>query len=90
MQFLDRVPIAGRGFGSLTGDLWMTDVGMWKYEEVDRAPAPNLGKGANYGWRLMEGTECYNPTSGCQRGVDLKMPLATYEHGTTARASCAR
>lgn len=70
-------------FDSLTGDLWMTDVGMWKYEEVDRAPAPNRGKGANYGWRLMEGTECYNPSSGCERGVELKMPLATYAHGTT-------
>jgi glucose/arabinose dehydrogenase len=67
-------------FDRLTGDLWIADVGMHDWEEINRARAPNLGKGDNYGWRLMEGPDCYNPQSGCQRGQDLKMPLAEYRH----------
>jgi glucose/arabinose dehydrogenase len=71
-------------FDRVTGDLWIADVGMWSYEEIDRARAPKRGKGANYGWRRMEGPACYNPPRGCQRGVDLTMPLATYAHETTS------
>jgi glucose/arabinose dehydrogenase len=71
-------------FDRLTGDLWIADVGFNRYEEVNRARAPRLGKGFNYGWRLMEGPVCYNPPSGCQGDKDLTMPLATYEHETTS------
>jgi glucose/arabinose dehydrogenase len=71
-------------FDRLTNDLWITDVGMHDWEEVNRAKAPNKGKGANYGWRLMEGPDCYNPSSGCQSGRDLKMPIAEYRHADTS------
>ena len=27
--------------------------------------APNAGRGANYGWRQLEGNACYNPSTGC-------------------------
>jgi hypothetical protein len=42
-------------FDNLTGDLWIGDVGQDKREEVDFAPAPALGGGANYGWSCREG-----------------------------------
>jgi hypothetical protein len=42
-------------FDRLTGGLWIGDVGQEKREEVDFAPAPSLGQGANYGWNCMEG-----------------------------------
>ena len=43
-------------FDRTTGDLVIGDVGQDRYEEVDFAPAPGIGAGANYGW---------NPTRGC-------------------------
>ncbi|MFN8163253.1 MAG: PQQ-dependent sugar dehydrogenase [Solirubrobacterales bacterium] len=43
-------------FDSLRGDLWIGDVGQDEREEVDYAPAPGLGGGANYGWNCREGT----------------------------------
>src|SRR3954454_19342370 len=43
-------------FDRATGDLWIGDVGQGKREEVDRALAPGLGQGSNYGWNCMEGT----------------------------------
>jgi glucose/arabinose dehydrogenase len=68
-------------FDRVTGDLWITDVGMHTWEEVDRLRAPDPGKGANLGWRLMEGPECYDPPTGCERGADdLTMPIAAYRH----------
>lgn len=42
-------------FDSLTGALLIGDVGQEAREEVDYAPAPGLGSGANYGWNCREG-----------------------------------
>jgi glucose/arabinose dehydrogenase len=44
-------------FDRLAGDLWIADVGQDKWEEVNFAPAPGLGSGANYGWNCREGSE---------------------------------
>lgn len=44
-------------FDRLTGDLWIGDVGQDKWEEVNFAPAPGIGAGANYGWNCREGSE---------------------------------
>jgi glucose/arabinose dehydrogenase len=41
-------------FDRLTGDLAIADVGNRDLEEVDLAPAPGLGRGANYGWPFFE------------------------------------
>ncbi|HEX7278634.1 MAG TPA: PQQ-dependent sugar dehydrogenase [Solirubrobacterales bacterium] len=43
-------------FDRLAGDLWIGDVGQDKWEEVNFAPAPGLGAGANYGWNCREGS----------------------------------
>ena len=66
-------------FDRVTGDLWIGDVGMWRWEEVDRATAPRAGKGLNFGWRLMEGPVCYNPPKGC-RTDELTMPHTSLAH----------
>ena len=42
-------------FDRVTHDLVIGDVGQDKREEVDWAPAPSLGVGANYGWNCREG-----------------------------------
>lgn len=39
-----------------TGRMWCADVGQVTKEEIDIV---NIGK--NYGWRIMEGTGCFNP-----------------------------
>ena len=50
------------GFDRLTGDLWIGDVGQQTREEIDFQPADAPG-GANYGWRLREGSIA-TPTGG--------------------------
>jgi glucose/arabinose dehydrogenase len=66
-------------FDRLTGDLYIADVGQDTYEEVDFQPAASAG-GENYGWRIMEGLHCYNPSAGCDRS-GLTLPIAEYSHG---------
>ena len=46
-------------FDRVTGDLAIGDVGQDAFEEVDAAPAPGLGVGANYGWDIYEGFHIY-------------------------------
>ena len=65
-------------FDSQTGDLYLGDVGQGEREEIDFQPASSTG-GENYGWRLMEGTRCFNPSSGCNPG-GLVLPIAEYDH----------
>lgn len=65
------------GFDRATGDLWIGDVGQDEWEEIDFEPA-NTG-GRNYGWRRMEGLDCYNPSSGCNDG-SLTLPIHVYSH----------
>lgn len=42
-------------FDRLTGAMVIGDVGQDAREEIDYAPAPGLGAGANYGWNCREG-----------------------------------
>ena len=51
------------------GDLWIGDVGQNAWEEVDVA-RKGVG-GLNFGWRVMEGTHCYNADSCAQGGLTL-------------------
>ncbi len=73
----------GWSFDRVTGDLWIGDVGQGRYEEIDRSVASSrstsLGRGVNYGWRIMEGRHCFRPASGC-RTTGLKMPVVEYSH----------
>jgi glucose/arabinose dehydrogenase len=50
-------------FDRATGDLVIGDVGQGAIEEVDWAPAPGRGQGANYGWPCFEGRAAHNACS---------------------------
>ena len=65
-------------FDRLTGDLWIADVGQGSIEEVNFQPATSIG-GENYGWRRMEGSRCFIPSSSCNDGT-LVTPLIEYDH----------
>jgi glucose/arabinose dehydrogenase len=43
-------------FDPANGDLWIGDVGQNSREEIDLDPAPNAGRGVNFGWARLEGT----------------------------------
>lgn len=62
-----------------TGDLYIADVGQGRIEEIDVQPAGSSG-GENYGWRLMEGSDCFNPSVNCNDGT-LTLPVHEYTHG---------
>jgi len=66
-------------FDRITGDLWIADVGQNKHEEVDFQPASSAG-GENYGWNIMEGSNCYNPPGGCNQ-ANLQLPIFDYGRG---------
>lgn len=66
-------------FDRLTDDLWIADVGQDRREEITVVPADSAG-GQNFGWRLMEGTLCYNPPTDCDDGT-LTLPVHEYAHG---------
>ena len=63
-------------FDRVTADLYIGDVGQNAWEEIDRQPLDPPG-GANYGWNLMEGNHCYQPT--CDP-AGLIAPIAEYSH----------
>lgn len=71
-------------FDRLTGDLLIGDVGQSSWEEIDFQPANSAG-GENYGWRLMEGNNCFNPPTNCNDGT-LTLPILQYDH-TLGRCS---
>jgi glucose/arabinose dehydrogenase len=61
-------------FDEDTGWLWAGDVGQNAIEEIDI-----IEKGGNYGWRIMEGQECFKPRN-C-RQENLTMPIWSYHQG---------
>jgi glucose/arabinose dehydrogenase len=63
-------------FDRATGDTWIGDVGQDRFEEVNYSPFEN-GGGQNYGWRQFEGTQCFNPPSGCAV-ANYTPPVVTY------------
>ena len=63
-------------FDRQTSDLYIGDNGQDRYEEVDFQPANSTG-GENYGWRVMEGSYCYNPPTGCST-TGLTLPIYDY------------
>jgi glucose/arabinose dehydrogenase len=75
-------------FDRLTGSLWIGDVGQARYEEIDRATVSSsgAGRGANWGWRVMEGSHCYNPPSGCSTS-GKRLPVVEYSHSSTGRCA---
>ena len=65
-------------FDRATGDLYIADVGQNVYEEVDFQPAHSTG-GENYGWDVMEGEHCFEPSSGCDSN-GLISSVVEYDH----------
>ena len=61
-----------------TGDLFIGDVGQNLEEEIDFQPSGSAG-GENYGWRRMEGSLCFEPSSNCQDS-SLTDPILVYGH----------
>ncbi|HYV99180.1 MAG TPA: PQQ-dependent sugar dehydrogenase [Gemmatimonadaceae bacterium] len=69
-----RFTFDGTGAGAT---LLIGDVGQDHYEEVDANGAATAGR--NYGWHVMEGTHCYNPSAGCST-TGLTQPVREYSH----------
>jgi glucose/arabinose dehydrogenase len=67
-------------FDSLTGELYIGDVGQNREEEIDFQASSSEG-GQNYGWRILEGNLCYNPSSNCSAPTNYVAPIAVYDHG---------
>jgi glucose/arabinose dehydrogenase len=67
------------GFDSLTGDLYIGDVGNIDMEEISYAPAGQL-LGKNFGWPCVEGTICHVDTPPCTcMAPDVVPPIHTYQ-----------
>ncbi|HYK01183.1 MAG TPA: PQQ-dependent sugar dehydrogenase [Thermoanaerobaculia bacterium] len=64
------------------GDLWIADVGQGQWEEISFQPRTSIG-GENYGWRRMEGTHCFEPSTNCNDGT-LVQPVIEYNHSAGA------
>jgi hypothetical protein len=75
-------------FDRQTGDLYIGDVGQNAVEEVDFQPAGSPG-GENYGWDILEGSMCYEPSSGCVPPAGYVPPVAEYEHGPGESIGCS-
>ena len=74
-----------------TGDLYIGDVGHEApeaREEINVAVAPNAGKGLNYGWNRMQGTQCFNPAAGCDT-TGITAPLLEYPHPAIPTGICS-
>jgi len=56
------------------GRLWVADVGQNAVEEINL-----VGKGLNYGWNIMEGSECYPASASCS-SEGLELPVWEYRH----------
>ena len=61
-------------FDRANGRLLAGDVGQRRREEINR-----IWRGRNYGWRILEGTRCYQPGEDCNR-TGLERPITEYTH----------
>jgi len=59
-------------FDPVTDYLYAADVGQNEREEINL-----ITKGGNYGWRIKEGVDCYNPSSNCNT-AGLIEPIHDY------------
>jgi glucose/arabinose dehydrogenase/plastocyanin len=78
-------------FDRATGDLYITDVGQNRWEEVNFQPADDPG-GQNYGWDHLESAHCYPPAAFAPPGTPVPVdevttcdplgvpPVAEYNH----------
>jgi glucose/arabinose dehydrogenase len=59
------------------GLLYVADVGQSRREEIHVAPANRAG--VNYGWNVLEGSECFDGTTTCN-AQGLERPVVEYSH----------
>jgi glucose/arabinose dehydrogenase len=64
-------------FDAPGGVMYVADVGQNRWEEVNAVATTDAG--VNYGWRVMEGTQCFNPSVGCDQ-TGLELPVLEYSH----------
>jgi len=57
----------------VTAQIWAGDVGQNRFEEIDI-----IENGANYGWNIMEGFNCFNSDNCDMSGLTL--PVWQYDH----------
>jgi glucose/arabinose dehydrogenase len=62
-------------FDTVTGLLWVGDVGQNKFEEVDI-----VKKGGNYGWNVLEGFHCYPDSVSECNNEKFASPIIEYDH----------
>ncbi len=67
----------GFAFDKMTGDLYIPDTGNIKREEVNFQPVGSRG-GENYGWRIKEGSVCFESLPCSAQG--LTSPVVEYDH----------
>jgi glucose/arabinose dehydrogenase len=68
-------------FDRLTGAITIGDVGQDAREEIDYAPGPAAGRGANYGWNCREGLIAGPETDPeCPTATGLVNPVFDYPH----------
>ena len=72
-------------FDRKDGSMYIGDVGQEIWEEVNFQSSQSIG-GENYGWRKLEGTHCFNPSTNCNDG-STKLPIIEYRH--THSQGCA-
>jgi glucose/arabinose dehydrogenase len=65
----------------VTNKIWAGDVGNNIAEEIDIVES-----GVNYGWKIMEGFECFSPSTGCDT-TGLRKPVLQYLHSGTDGSS---
>lgn len=65
-------------FDSLTGDVWIGDVGQSNREEIDFTPAGTQANTLNFGWRCYEGDQPYN-TQNCGPKSSYLSPVHSYD-----------
>ena len=67
-------------FDRIEGDLYIGDVGQDGQEEIDFVPRA-AGAGANFGWRVVEGTRCTGLSSDAScPSTRFAAPVVTYDH----------
>lgn len=66
-------------FDATASTLYIADVGQNALEEVNAVGA--TAAPVNYGWRIMEGTSCFNPPQNCNQ-TGLTLPVLEYGRGS--------
>lgn len=62
-------------FNPKDNSLWAADVGQHAIEEINI-----IEKGGNYGWNIMEGSDCFEKTPDCDKSKYIH-PIHQYRHG---------